>query len=70
MPVYRLLQNAAFDCEHVALMSSAFEDVCVELGLAAREDALRDMVAKAIIDCAQRGIRDPLMLRQCVRDSL
>jgi hypothetical protein len=70
MPIYRLLQNSALDPEHINLMTSAFEDICRELGLAAREDALRDIVAKTIIECAQRGISTPLELRQCARDAL
>ena len=70
MPIYRLLQNTTFEPEHVTLMTDAFEDVCRELRLAVREDALRDIVAKTIIECAQRGIRDPLELRQCARDAV
>jgi hypothetical protein len=44
--------------------------VCVELGLAVRDDPLRDIVAQAIIKCAQTGIRDPCILRRCARDAL
>jgi hypothetical protein len=38
-------------------MTEAFEDVYGELGLAEREDPLRDIVARAIIACAQNGER-------------
>ena len=70
MRVYPLFQNKAFDPERIALMASVFEDVCRELGLAARDDMLCDIIAKAILDCAQKGICDPLLLRRCVRDAL
>ena len=55
---------------HIELMSSAFEDVSKQLGLGRREDAIRDIVAKAILECAQRGIRDPIEMRKCARDVL
>ena len=38
-------------------MTEAFEDVYRKLGLAEREDPLRDIVARAIIACAQNGER-------------
>jgi hypothetical protein len=70
MPIYRLLQNVAFEPEHVAVMTAAFEEVCHELRLAERDDPLRDIVAKAIIDCAQEGERDPIRLRKCAHKVL
>jgi len=36
-------------------MSYVFELVSLESGLAQREDPVRDLVAKAIIECAQKG---------------
>jgi hypothetical protein len=65
MAIYRLLQNSAFDPVHISLMSAAFEDVCRDLLLAKRDDPLRDVVAKAIIECAQKGEHDPIRLREC-----
>jgi len=51
-------------------MSAAFEDVSQQLGLGPREDAIRDIVARAILECAQRGVRDPIEMRKCARDVL
>ena len=42
----------------------------IVLRLAQREDRLRDMIAMAIIDCAQRGIRDPIEMRKCAHGTL
>lgn len=70
MPIYRLLQGSAFQPEHIAVMSAAFEDVCRDLRLAERDDPLRDMVAKAIIECAQQGERDIIRLRACAHKAL
>jgi hypothetical protein len=65
MAIYRLLQNTNFETEDIAVMAAVFEDLCVELGLAQREDPLRDMVARKVIECAQMGERDPVQLRKC-----
>ena len=70
MPIYRLLQNSPFEQHHIVVMTAAFEDVCRELGLAKREDAFRDMVAKAIIKCAETGDFDPIRLRECAHEAL
>jgi hypothetical protein len=70
MRIYRLFRDAPFDAEHIELMTSAFEDVSRQLGLERREDAIRDIVARAILECAERGIRDPIEIRKCARDVL
>ena len=70
MSIYPLFRGLPFDPDHIELMSSAFEDVSRELRLAQREDPFRDMIAKAIIECAQRGIRDPAEMRKCVHGAL
>ena len=70
MRIYHLFRDAPFDADHIELMSSAFEDVSKQLGLGRREDAIRDIVAKAILECAQCGIRDPIEMRKCARDVL
>jgi hypothetical protein len=70
MPLYRLFHGLPFDVEHVDLMSLVFERVSLELGLGAREDQIRDLVAQAIIDCAHKGIRDPEEMRRCAHDTL
>ncbi len=70
MAIHRLLQNAAFDPEHVDLMVGAFQDVCRELKLSVRDDALCELIARAVFECAQKGVRDPHELRRCARDAL
>jgi hypothetical protein len=54
----------------MAVMGAAFEDVCLELRLAQRNDPLRDIVAKAIIECAEKGERDIIRLRECAHQVL
>ena len=66
MPLHRLLENSAFEPEHVEAMSTAFEDICRELGLAQRDDPLRELVARQVIEFARRGEREPTKLKSQV----
>jgi hypothetical protein len=70
MSTYRIFQNAPFDQEHIDVMGFVFDQVTIELGLARSTDAIRDLVAKAILECAQKGIRDPIEMRQCAHQVL
>jgi hypothetical protein len=47
-----------------------FQPESKQLRLRRREDAIRDIVARAILECAQRRIRAPIEMRQCARDVL
>ena len=77
MPVYPLFRGLPFDPGYIELMSSVLEDVSSELRLAQREDPFRDMIAKAIIECAKgasatrRRCESALMarLKRCEADS-
>jgi hypothetical protein len=69
-PLFRIFRGLPFDPEQIERMSLAFEDVSRELRLAQREDPFRDIIAKAIIECAQRGIRDPVEMRRCALGAL
>jgi hypothetical protein len=70
VPLYRLLQNAAFDPDAVAAMSTAFEEACRVLGLAERSDPLCNLVAEKILECAGTGERDPIRLRECALQAI
>jgi len=64
MPIHRLLQNHAFGPEEIAVMVTAFEDALRELRLVDRADPAVEIVAKKIIEFAQRGERNPKRLRE------
>ena len=57
-------QHAAFDPETIEIMSAAYEGACEALNLADRTNPLTYLVAKKIIELAQRGERDPDQMRQ------
>ena len=62
MAMYRLLQQTAFTPEQISPMVAAYEECLRVLKLADRSDPITEMVAKAIIEIAQTGERDPLRM--------
>jgi hypothetical protein len=64
MPIHRLLQNHAFGPDAIAVMVAAFQDALRELQIVDRADPRAELVAKKIIEFAQRGERDPIRLRE------
>jgi len=70
MAVYRLFKNKAFEPEAIATMTYAYADVCRALGLPDGDYPQTNVVAKKIIEFAQRGERDPARLRECVLQAL
>jgi len=62
MAIYRLLQQTAFTPEQISPMVAAYEECLRVLKLADRSDPITEMVAKAIIEIAQTGERDPLRM--------
>jgi hypothetical protein len=70
VPILRLLQGRVFEPEVVNAMVTAFEDVLRELKLTDREDPIVERVAKIIIECAERGMRDPADIRDCALQAI
>ena len=62
MAIYRLLQHSAFTPEDIASISAAYEDCLRILKLTNRSDPLTEIIAKAIFDIAQTGVRDPIKI--------
>ena len=70
MPVHPLLENRAFEPEAIVAMTTAYEDVLHTLCLVHRSDPITWIVAKKVIQFAQRGERDPVRLRELALESL
>jgi hypothetical protein len=69
MAIYRLLKNGVFGPEDVKVLTTAYEEALRALRLKDRSDPATDMIAKKIIELAQRGERDPVRLREyAIRD--
>ena len=70
MPIRQELGNLAFEPTDIEAMNRALETACVMLRLSKREESLRQIVARKIIECAASGERDPEVLCQMVVSEL
>jgi hypothetical protein len=70
MTIHRLLENEAFGPDEIEVLTTAFEQVLRALGLADRSDSATEIVARRIIEFAQRGERDPRRLQERVLQSM
>jgi hypothetical protein len=62
MAIYRILQNSGFTPEQIKPMCLAYEAALAELKLRDRDDPMTLAVAKAIIEVAETGERDPMSI--------
>jgi hypothetical protein len=69
MPISRLLKNASFGPDEITLLVRAFEDALRGLQ-ADRNDPAAAALAKKIIELAQQGERDPVLLGQRALQSI
>jgi hypothetical protein len=70
MAVYRLFRSEPFEPEAIVDMTRVYADVCRTLGLSDTDHSKTNAVAAKVIEFAQRGARDPLLLRDCVLEAL
>jgi len=70
MPARHIFQDAPFSEEQLDLMFTVFEQVIRDLGLSQGTEASRDLVANAVLKCAERDIFDPFELRKCACEVL
>ena len=64
------LGNLTFEPTDIDAMNRALETACVMLRLSKREESLRQIVARKVIECAATGERDPEVLCQMVVSEL
>ena len=57
MPITPFLRGQAFEPELIEAMSTAFTKACETLGLIDRADPITELVARQIIEFAERGVR-------------
>jgi len=70
MTIHRLLENEAFGPDEIEVLTTAFEQALRALGLADRSAPATEIVARRIIEFAQRGERDPDRLQERVLQSM
>jgi hypothetical protein len=64
------LRQNAFDPETTKMMGEAYEAACGELGHNGAPALVKEVIAKRIIDAAQKGERDPQRLCAKALDAL
>ena len=62
MAIYRLLQNSSFGPEEVAVMTEAYEQTLLALGVTNRSDPITEEIALKIIAMTRAGESDPTVL--------
>jgi hypothetical protein len=70
MPIKALLANTAFDPEVTSLLGQAYDLACAELHDDGQPEAVRELIAKRIIELATDGERDPSKLSNAALASL
>jgi hypothetical protein len=68
--IHPLFQGRAFDQQMIDLMVVAFDDALRELKLANRQDPMVEQVARLIVECAERGVRNAAALRDCALETI
>ena len=64
MRIANLLNGRTFDADMIAIIATAFDAACQDLGLTDRRDPITETLAMKIIEAAQTGVRDPDAIRQ------
>jgi hypothetical protein len=62
MAIYRLLQNSPLGPEEISILTDAYERTLHALCLVDRNDPITDLIARKIIELAQRGVREAKQL--------
>ena len=57
VPITPFLRDQAFEPEVLKTMADAFTEACRALGLKQRDDKMTAMVARHVIQLAERGVR-------------
>jgi len=70
MAIRHALGNQTFEPADLDAMERALEAACVVLRLLKREQSLRQIVARKVLECAVTGERDPEVLCRMVVSEL
>lgn len=62
MAIFRLLRCCAFDPKDIEIIATAYEDTLSALDLPTGDNPVTEVVAKKIIEIAQRGELDPVRI--------
>ena len=70
MAIYRLITNGSFGPDEINVMTVAYEDALIEIPVASRDDPITELIAKAIVNVAATGERDPRVVMERALNAL
>jgi hypothetical protein len=70
MAIYRLIANGSFGSDEIEVMTVAYEAALTEIPIATRDDPITELIAKAIVNVAATGERDPKNLLERALNAL
>ena len=59
MAIYKLIANGSFGPDEMEIMKAAYEGALLEVGVSDRNDPITELIAKAIVNVAASGERNP-----------
>ena len=62
MTIHRLIQNLAFNQDHIKRLAAAYEEALRALHISDRDDPINKVFAQRITEGARTGVRDPIVL--------
>ena len=70
MAIYRLIANGSFGPDEINVMTVAYKDALIEIPVASRDDPITELIAKAIVNVAATGERDPRVVMERALNAL
>ena len=70
MAIYRLIANGSFGPDEINVMTVGYEDGLTEIAVASRDDPITELIAKAIVNVAATGERDPRVVMERALNAL
>jgi hypothetical protein len=64
MAILRFIAEGAFGPDEIAAMTDAYEAALIVLRLTDRDDPITELIAKAVIEVARSGERDPIQIAE------
>jgi hypothetical protein len=70
MTIYKLISNGSFGPDEIKVMTEAYENALIDLGIVNPDDPITELIAKSIVNVTASGERDPLVVKERVVNAL
>jgi hypothetical protein len=62
--IYKLIANGSFGSDEIKVMTKAYENALIDLGIANRDDPVTELIAKSIANVTATGERNPTLVKE------